>query len=146
MQIKVFVSYSGNDELKAERLVEELRTYNIDVWIDKEMLVPGDDLKPNIKEGIETSHTFLSCLSKNYINNFKGSWVEKELAIAVKNEKATKFRKIIPVRFERAKGNKLPSILGKRAFADLSDEKKWQYNFPRLLESIKKIVKNNKSE
>jgi hypothetical protein len=141
MEIRVFVSYTGDDEVKAEKLVSQLKSNNLEVWFDQEQIFPGDELKPVIKDGIFTAHIFLACISRNYVSNFKNSWTERELKIAISNEEKKNVKKIIPIRFERANGNQLPEILGKRAFADLSNESKWNKNFNRLVESIKKIAK-----
>lgn len=138
MKIKVFISYSENDGDKVEKLVSQLKNNNLDVWFDQEQLYPGEELKPAIKNGIYSANIFLACLSSNYVNNFSGSWTERELKIATQNEEKQNVRKIIPVRFEKAKGNQLPDILGKRAFADLSSFTKWEKNFNRLVDAIKK--------
>lgn len=147
MKIKVFISYSGNDEDKVEKLVSQLQNENLDVWFDQERLMPGEDLKPAIKNGIYSSNIFLACLSNNYVNNFKGSWTERELNIVMQNEEKQKVRKIIPLRLEKPSGNKLPEIFGERAFADLSNNEKWKKNFSRLVEAIHKIsLKQEKYE
>lgn len=143
MKIKVFVSYSGADEEYAEKLVEKLKKNNLDVWFDQEKLFPGDDLKPAISKGISSAHIFLACLSKNYVSNFNNSWTERELNIAIRQEEKSNIKKIIPVRFERADGSKLPEIFGKRAFADLSNETKWDKNFDRLVMALRKIARNS---
>ena len=138
MKIKVFISYSENDEEKVTKLVSQLKKNNLDVWFDQEQLYPGEELNPAIKKGIYSAKIFLACLSSNYVNNFNGSWTERELKIAMQNEEKQNVRKIIPVRFEKAKGSQLPDILGKRAFADLSNLTKWNNNFNRLVDAIKK--------
>ncbi len=139
MKIKVFISYSEDDEDKVSKLVSQLKEKNLDVWFDQEQLSPGEELKSAIKEGIYSANIFLACLSSNYVNNFSNSWTERELKIAMQNEEKQNVRKIIPVRFEKAKGNQLPVIFGKRAFADLSNNTKWNKNFNRLVEAIVKI-------
>jgi len=142
MSIRVFISYSGSDENKAKKLVKELNSNNLEVWFDQEQLFPGDELKSEIKEGIYSSDIFLACISEQYVRNFKGSWTERELMIAITNERKKGVKKIIPVRFEKANGNLLPSILGKRAFADLSTIIKWERNILRLITAINKIANN----
>ena len=141
MKTKVFVSYSGDDEDKAGELVTQLKSNNLDVWFDQEQLFPGDDLKPAIKKGIFEAHIFLACLSENYVSNFSGSWTEEELNIAIRSEEKSNIKKIIPVRFKKADGRKLPEILGTRAFSDLSNKTKWDKGFDRLVAAIKKIAK-----
>jgi hypothetical protein len=49
----VFISYSNNDNVKVERLVEALRQeQDIQIWIDTDRILPGDDIVEAIRRDI----------------------------------------------------------------------------------------------
>ena len=138
--MKVFLSYSSQDEVKSELLYDALRQAKLDVWFDQEQLIPGDELKPKIAKAISEARIFLACFSPNYVRNFPGSWTEIELKTAIVSEGEERVKKIIPVKLNRLKeGQKLPGILGARAFADMSSPKKWEKNIVKLISAIKDI-------
>lgn len=137
MKHKVFISYAMEDELKAEMLVEELRSRNITVWFDQHNLNPGDRLIPKIKRAIRDADVFLACISPAYSEKYPDSWVKKELRIVIQEEEETGEIKAIPVRI-RPDG-KVPEELGNRAYSDLSTPKKWEENMQRLVKAIHKF-------
>ena len=51
----VFISYASEDYDEARRLYEELKNANLDPWLDKESLLPGQDREIEIKKAIKNS-------------------------------------------------------------------------------------------
>ena len=77
----VFISYASEDLDKIEELAVKLEHDNFMVWLDKDTLLPGDDWKTKIEEGIENSDYVLVFLSKTSIA--KTGYVQKELKYAL---------------------------------------------------------------
>ena len=131
----VFISYSSNDGEKASRLAQQLKKESISVWIDTDSILPGHDLLEEMKDGIYKAQHVLVCLSPSFTKKPPTSWVKHELRMAMLRENESSKRIIIPVRLK--KGGDIPTELGTRAYADLSSSKKWEKNFPRLLQAIR---------
>ena len=133
--VKVFISYSSNDEEKVKRLNEQLKAASdIKTWVDFEQILPGDDLFEKINKGIQSSDKFIICLSPSFNSRPPHSWVREELKMALLKERKRGKLIVIPVRIK--KGGNIPIELGSKAYADLSTTKRWKNNFPRLLKAI----------
>ena len=133
---KVFISYSSNDIIKVGRLVKVLRQEkSIEIWVDTERILPGDDLIEKMKEGIREADKFLICISPSFNSKPPTSWVKQELKMAMlKENKSSDNKLIIPVRIK--KGGEIPEETGRKAYADLSTKKRWEKNISRLIEAI----------
>lgn len=132
----VFISYSINDQVKVERLVEALRQEkDITVWLDTTNIYPGDDFLEEMKKRIRASDKFIICLSPSFNKKPPVSWVKKELKMAILREGEIG-RGIIPVRIKS--GGRIPEEIGTRAYADLSTKNRWKNNLPRLIEAIRR--------
>jgi predicted adenine nucleotide alpha hydrolase (AANH) superfamily ATPase len=133
----VFVSYSSPDRDKVRELVNVLRKEkDIEVWFDEDEIYPGDDFLQAMKQGIKKCDKFLICLSLSFHAKPPKSWVRNELRMAILREMDKGRNIVIPIRLER--GGDVPEELGTRAYADLSTPERWNYNFPRLVEAIKR--------
>ncbi len=133
----VFISYSRDDKGKVEKLAKDLKKEaDIDIWIDTEKILPGDDFVERMKEGIHEAGKFLICLSPSFNSRPPTSWVKRELKMAILKESQSRKGTIIPVRIK--KGGEIPEELGTRAYADLSTRKRWKRNIPRLIQAILK--------
>jgi hypothetical protein len=81
-------------------LYERLVADGVDVWLDQEKLMPGQNWREEIPQAIRESDIFLVCLSKNSIN--KEGYVQREIreALEVAEEKPEGTIFIIPARLE----------------------------------------------
>jgi hypothetical protein len=77
--MRVFISYSHDDGEFANRLADDLRFYNFEVWIDQHGIQGGDAWRKAIVEGIDSSEAFLIILSPTAMASRN---VAKELNIA----------------------------------------------------------------
>jgi len=59
----IFLSYAREDIGMAKKLYNDLKRYGLDVWLDTELLLPGDRWKDNFQDAIENSNYFAV---KNY--------------------------------------------------------------------------------
>jgi len=133
---QVFVSYQNDDSERVEALVDRLKMRGIDVWYDRDQVDVGDDFVEEMKRGIDESYIVLVCIGLPAPGGNGKSWHQDELRMALLDEKTNGSKRIIPVLFhEKAE---LPSELGTRSIADLSDDNEWERNFSRLVRAIKK--------
>ncbi len=80
----IFISYSTNDTVKVKRLAEALKQKpDIQIWIDTERILPGDDIVEAMQQGIREADKFLICLSPSFNANPPTSWVRMELKMAI---------------------------------------------------------------
>ena len=83
--LKVFLSYSRDDENDADFVEMTLRRRGLHVFRDESELEPGHMVPDKIKEGIESSDIFLALWSVNYCSS---PWCfdEIQLALNLKDE------------------------------------------------------------
>ncbi|MDE6021625.1 MAG: toll/interleukin-1 receptor domain-containing protein [Ruminococcus sp.] len=87
----IFISHSSKDKDPLVRsLVEELRALRIDVWVDEDVILCGDNILDEIKKGIENSVCLVLILTPAF---FESNWTSLELGFANSNEDYS----IIPV-------------------------------------------------
>ena len=134
--MKIFVSYSSNDKVKVTRLVRALQKEGLDLWFDEDQIYPGDDCIDKMSIGIKECKHYVLCLSPSFTKKPPQSWVKHEFRMAMLKENKEAKNCIIPVRIKSGGG--IPSEIGGRAYADLSTIKKWEKNYPRLVEVLKR--------
>jgi len=94
----IFASYAREDLERVRPLVEELRReyqrreLNVDVWMDVDRLLPGQQWELEIARGLEESIGLLVFVSQTSV---RSNWVKRELDVAAKAEALG--RLIIPV-------------------------------------------------
>jgi CheY-like chemotaxis protein len=127
---KVFISYSRMDEVYAQRLFNYLKVLGIDVWLDKECLLPGQDWEREIKEAIGSSDFVALILSNKSIR--RRGYFQKEVRLTLDVLKTIPFGHIflLPIRIDQCE---VPSEIAAVNYVDL---------FPNWQSGIKKIVKS----
>lgn len=97
----VFLSYAHEDEDAASRLCKDLKQAGVDVWFDKESLLPGQRWKSAINRAIRECRYFLAVLSTKSVT--KRGFVQKEIAEALDLLEEFPEHKIfiIPVRLDK---------------------------------------------
>ncbi len=78
----VFISYLRTDRAVVGRLAEELRSNGIEVWLDRERLLPGQKWKKAIRTAIQTGTFFIACFSREYLDRAR-TYMNEELLIAI---------------------------------------------------------------
>jgi len=98
--LRIFLLYARQDENVVRRLYRRLVGEGVDVWLDQEKLLPGQDWAAEIYEAIHRSDIVIACLSKQF--NKRGGYRHEELRIAL--EKANSLPRgeifLIPLRLE----------------------------------------------
>lgn len=62
----VFISYIREDAEAVERLTDSLRAANVDVWLDKDRILPGMRWEDAIRQAINQGAVFIACFSPRY--------------------------------------------------------------------------------
>lgn len=121
---QVFISYSRKDLAFVQRMVEDLKKANLDVWYDLSGLEGGSRWRTEIQNAIKNSQYMIVVLSPNSVES---EWVEREFLFA-SNLK----RKIIPLMYKQCE---LPMNYLNLNFIDVQG-KNYRQNFGEILESL----------
>ena len=122
-QIQVFLLYARQDEETVHRLYRRLVKEGVDVWLDKEKLLPGQDWAHEIHKAIYRSDLVIACLSKQF--NRQGGYRHEELRIALAKANSLPEGEtfLIPARLDACD---LPEPLGKWQRVDLFEADGYQ--------------------
>lgn len=93
----VFISHASEDKPFVLRLAVGLLAKGIPVWLDSWSMTLGDSLRDAIYEGLEQSSLVVVVVSDAAI---RSGWVKRELAVALKRERQTGRRFVIPLRID----------------------------------------------
>lgn len=128
---KIFISYAHEDIETAKRLYFDLKRLNVDSWLDKEDLLPGQDWENTIHRVIKESSHVLFLISRDSVN--KRGFIQKELrqALDVLQEFPPDQIFIIPCRLDDT--NPPHEMLAKLHWVDL---------FPTYEDGLSRIFKS----
>jgi hypothetical protein len=114
---KVFISYSSQDRVPAERLVEKLKAEGLDVWTDRE-IPPGQDWQSAIEKALDEASVLLLVLSDKGLGS---QWQQVELGMALRSEGRSR-KTVIPVLFSGTDRTSLPSFLRNRLTVNIDPD------------------------
>lgn len=98
-QLKVFLCHAHSDKDTVKALYVRLKREDVDVWLDKEKLLPGVDWEYEIRKAVRESDVVIVCLSKQFNQaGFRQREVRIALEEADKKPEGEIF--IIPARLE----------------------------------------------
>ena len=73
----IFISHSSIDKPTIVRkLTEELRALGLDVWLDEDAILCGDNILDQIEQGVQNSLCVVLILTSSF---FKSNWSSLEL-------------------------------------------------------------------
>jgi hypothetical protein len=78
----VFISYVSEDRVAVAHLCDSLRLYDIEVWLDKDQLKPGQRWADAIRSAISEGAFFIACFSRAYNERLK-TYMNEELTLAI---------------------------------------------------------------
>ena len=78
---KIFLSYARDDFEIVKKIYNDLKSFGLDIWLDKISILAGQNWKVAVQKAIRKSNYFLAILSKNSVSN--EGYVQKELRIAL---------------------------------------------------------------
>jgi len=137
-QMRVFISYASPDLRRVRGLYRELRQKSgLDLWFDRESLVPGDDWQYEITRAIRSCDIVVICLSSRSVR--RRGFAQKEIRWALKkaDEQPEKTTCIIPVKLEACE---IPKRLAHAQCAELFNRKGHNRHeaFKRLVAGLRK--------
>ena len=143
---RVFLCHASKDKPKVRILFDRLETEGIDVWLDEEKLLPGQDWQLEIPKAVRNSDIVIILLSKNSVN--KEGYIQKEIRIAldIADEKPDGTIFLIPVVLEKCQ---IPERLKKWQYVNLYDENGYQklvLSLNARFSQLKKVRKEAKGE
>src|SRR5215211_4336274 len=97
--LKVFLCHAHSDATAVRALYLRLRREGVDVWLDKEKLLPGSDWELEIRKAVREADVVVVCLSKQF-NQAGFRQKEVRLALDTAMEKPEGEIFIIPARLE----------------------------------------------
>lgn len=114
--LSVFLSHASDDKPIVRQLATYLRSAGVEVWLDEEKLLPGQDWKAEIAEAVRKSDAIIVCLSQKATT--KEGYIQREIRLALDaaDEKPDGTIFLIPVRFD---DSSVPVRLSKWQWVDL---------------------------
>jgi hypothetical protein len=133
--MKIFLCHAHADRGSVHVLHNQLTKIGMDVWLDKERLLPGQDWELEIRNAVSEADIVIVCLSKQFSQaGFRQKEVRLALDTAMEKPEGEIF--IIPARLEECD---VPSSLRTRHWVDLFDERGYERLLQTLHEQAKKI-------
>ena len=139
-KIKIFISYAREDIEAARRLYKDLKNFDLEPWLDKESLLPGQKWKSAIKSAIKNGRYFIALISKNSVS--KRGYVQKEIrdALEILDEFTDQDIFIIPVRID----DSAPSHERLKEIQWVDMFPSWKKGLDRILQSTSNSVSKRK--
>lgn len=132
--MKTFLCHAHADRDAVHDLYTRLKKDGMQVWLDKEDLLPGQNWEHKIRAAILTSDVVIVCLSRRF--NKQGGFRHEELKIAFEKAKLILDDEIfiIPVRLEQCD---MPQSLSHLHRVDLFETD----GYKKLIRSLRKQIK-----
>ncbi len=134
--MKVFISYSHQDEIIANEIVDALDNAGHKVWQDRTKLKAGDNLVAKFNEGIKSSDAFILIISQD---SLRSPWVKHEYSTLALGDISSQRTRVIPVVVD---GSPVPQYLAERFYVDLSDGLK--FGITQILTALSDSEKSKK--
>ena len=127
--LRVFLCHASGDKPAVENIYKRLLRDNIDAWLDKEKILPGQNWQLEIPKAVYNSDVVIVFLSTQSVT--KEGYVQKEIKFALDaaDEKPEGTIFIIPARFENCE---VPERISKYQWVDLFSPE----GYKRLLKAL----------
>jgi outer membrane protein assembly factor BamD (BamD/ComL family) len=128
--LKVFLCHASGDKPQVRVLYKRLVVEGVDVWLDQEKLLPGQDWRVEIPRAVKEADVVVVCLSNKSIT--KEGYIQKEIksALDAAEEKPDETIFLIPARLEDCP---VPEKISRWQWVDLFEEN----GYEKLLRSLK---------
>ena len=111
----LFLSHAGLESERAKHLARRFESAGIGVWLDVDVLKPGDVWIERIQEGLARSTAFAVYVGPTGV----GNWVANEVRVALdRNAKDSSYR-IFPILGPGADDQRIPAFLKLHQWLDL---------------------------
>lgn len=94
----VFISYVREDVEKIDEMAATFKNHGVEVWLDREKILPGARWQAAIRRAIHSGAFFIACFSENYVAR-DITYMNEELTIAIERLRQTSRKRnwFIPV-------------------------------------------------
>ena len=133
--MNIFISHSHSDKATVRKIAEDLKRHGITIWLDEELITPGDNWLDKINSAVENSDAILVIISRN---TEQSRWQTSEIAFAVSAQRQNSTKKIIPILIDREA--EVPFFLKDRLYCDLSSKDTYARNFDQLIKALQKPI------
>ena len=82
VQTYAFISYVRENKDIVDRLAEELQSYGVKVWLDRNDILPGQRWQDAIKNAIQDGAFFIACFSKE-LEERRRAYEHEDLLLAI---------------------------------------------------------------
>ena len=137
----VFINYYEKDASSAQKLYLDLKAAALNPWIDKENLLPGQNISDVTMKAIKESDYFVELLSKISVNERGNVQSQRKAALEVHKEVPDLRIYFIPCRLDDVDFSDYTE-LGKIQYVDLFPS--WEKGLERILQAIKVDPKTNR--
>jgi hypothetical protein len=135
---EVFLSYSWANQDSVKRIKKCLEKEGISCWMDVEAMHGGQSLFAEIDRGVSQCSVFVSCLSPSYETSTN---CQREIQLAIDRQKVIIPIWVLSLSQWPPSGSMGPLLAGK-LYIDMSNEEKYDENFPHLIHSIRSSLKS----
>ena len=112
---RVFLSYARSDAQIVERIARDLRGQGVELWMDRQDLLAGQEWLPQIEQAISKADFMLVFISKASLGS---KWVQREYQVAFQSQARAGGTRLIPVLLEPVD---LPPFLASIQYVDLTE-------------------------
>lgn len=136
----IFISHSSKDKDPIVRnLAEHLRALQLDVWVDEDVILCGDNILDEIKKGIEYSVCIALILTPAF---FESNWTSLELGLATSNDDCIIIPVLTGISIEEI-AKKYPFLLAKKYLVlDIDDIYSTATQLAKTVERVKAKIRN----
>jgi hypothetical protein len=128
-----FLSHSRLDADVVEELARRLEDKEeLRVWLDKWVLVPGENWIPAMARGLEEARSCVVCVGKNTPRG----WYHQEIQLALRRQLAEPSFRVIPLLLPNALEENVDDFLGLRTWVDMRQGIDDPLAFHRLVRGI----------
>ena len=135
---KIFLSYAHIDLGSAKKIYDDLKRYGLEIWFDKESLLPGQDWEKEIRKAIRECDYFIALLSEKCLS--KRGFVHSELKFSF--EIVERYFPsdtgifILPVRLDDCKPSDAYERLGRLHWIDVFPESEYLNGLKKILQVV----------
>jgi hypothetical protein len=112
MEKYVFISHSHEDKVHAQQIKASLNAAGIDVWVDANVMNPGDGILLSVAAAIKEADYFIIIVNQS---SCEKPWVRAEMEMALDWEIKTKKPKVIPLLFD---DSEMPDPMSRKLYLD----------------------------
>ena len=129
---RMFLSHAGEESDRARSLAETLRRAGFEVWLDNEMLRPGDSWPREIETAVKRSDAFLVLVGRRGVRG----WTDRETRLALERSARDRSYLVAPVLAPGSDRAALPSFLWQHPAFDLSRDLDDQDEMKKLMAAV----------